>query len=344
MNIIFKILIAIVVFGTLVFIHEFGHFICAKLSGVKVNQFALGMGPALIKKQKGETLYALRLFPIGGFVSMEGEDEHSENSRAFCNKPVWKRMIIVIAGAVMNLIFGLILLTILTSQYERIPTTTIGAFKENAVSSSLLKKDDKIIRINGCRIFTYDDIVFEMIRDSDASMDITVLRDGQKITIDNVKFESEEYEDGTIGILIDFKVYGKDKNILTLPAHALSWTGSIIKQVYVGLLELISGKVSLNQLSGPVGVTSALGEASSMGFSTLLLVVAYITVNLGVVNLMPFPALDGGRFIFLIIEAIFRKPVNPKYEGYIHAGGLIALLILMVFITYNDIVRIFFKR
>ncbi len=129
MNIIFKILIAIVVFGTLVFIHEFGHFICAKLSGVKVNQFALGMGPALIKKQKGETLYALRLFPIGGFVSMEGEDEHSENSRAFCNKPVWKRMIIVIAGAVMNLIFGLILLTILTSQYERIPTTTIGAFK-----------------------------------------------------------------------------------------------------------------------------------------------------------------------------------------------------------------------
>ena len=335
------IVLTVLLFGVLIFIHEFGHFITAKLSGVKVNEFALGMGPVIWKTRKKDTQYALRLLPIGGFVSMEGEDEESEEEGSFSKARVWNKIWIVTAGALMNLLLGFLLLVIVVSQQNAIGTTTVARFEDGASSSQMLQVDDKILKINGSAIHIDYDIIYTMMRDSDGAVDMVVLRDGQKLELTDVPFSTEEMEDGTVTTTLDFKVYGKEKTVGGVLRQAFFYTGTVAKLVWTSLIDIVTGKFGINQLSGPVGVASAVGEASSMGLTSFLMLAAFITINLGVFNLLPIPALDGGRLLFLLIEAVRGKPVNPKYEGYVHALGFVLPLGLMIVVTFNDIVRLF---
>lgn len=342
MNIVFTIIIAVISFGVIIFIHELGHFITAKSIGVKVNEFAIGMGPAIFKIKKGETLYAIRILPIGGFVSMEGEDTESDDERAFNKKKPWQKIIVVVAGAVMNLILGFVLLFSLTVAKPLLPVNTIAKFGEGATSNLAggLMVNDTIKKINGNRIGMDNDIIFELLRDKDGIVDIEVERDGEILHLDKVHFNMQKAEDGETYISVDFKIYGEKKTFLSTIKYAANWSYSVSRMVVVSLFDLITGRFGFNQMSGPVGVTTTISEAASQGFDSYLLIIAFITINIGVFNLLPLPALDGGRLIFLIIELIRRKPINPKYEGYVHAVGLILLFILMVAVTFNDIIRI----
>ncbi|MCI5800597.1 MAG: site-2 protease family protein [Oscillospiraceae bacterium] len=341
MNIAITILLTVLMFGLLIFFHEFGHFITAKLSGVRVNEFALGMGPVIFRFGRGETQYAIRLFPIGGFVSMEGEDEESDAAGSFSTVSVWKKIWIVTAGAVMNLLLGFVVLIILTASQSAIGSTTVAVFDGQATSSSLLQVGDVIKKMNGVSTHIDNDIVFAMLRDSDGAIDMVVERDGIPVTLKAVPFRTETSEDGITTTVLDFKVLAREKNVGSVLHQSFFMTGSVARMVWSSLIDIITGKFGLNQLSGPVGVATAVGQASSLGFRSMLLLVAFITINLGVFNLLPLPALDGGRLLFLIIEAVRGKPVNPRYEGYVHAIGFLLLIGLMIFVTASDIVKLF---
>ncbi|HZJ75952.1 MAG TPA: M50 family metallopeptidase, partial [Clostridia bacterium] len=328
-------------------IHELGHFLFAKLFDVKVNEFALGMGPTIFKRQKGETKYALRLFPIGGFVSMEGEDTDSDDDRAFFRKPCWQRFIIVAAGAVLNLVLGVIVVAIVLSADNLIGTRTINGFFEDSVSNSYgLMEEDEILEINGTKIYSYRGIGFNLVRDNDSSVDFKVKRDGQIIDVNGVEFDTFEYE-GRDYIVWDFQLIGVEPSFLSVTKAAVLDSASIVQLVRLSLTDMISGKYGLKDISGPIGTISAIADTTAQAKTfkdkmiTALELLSYITINVGVFNLLPVPALDGGRLLFIVIEAIRRKPLNRKYEGYIHAAGLIALLLFMAVITVSDIVKKF---
>lgn len=337
-----QVIIAIIVFGVIIAIHEFGHFAVAKLCNIRVNEFAIGMGPALIKRRKGETLYAVRAIPIGGYVKMEGEDESSEDERAFNKKPVYQRILVVVAGAVMNLLLGFIIIFIATLMSKGISTTVIANFNENATShESGLQVDDKILKINGRRIFVDADIVFELLNDEDGITQMVVERSGEKVHLNDVKFDIEKNEDGTQSINFDFMVYGQQKSFANIVKFTANKTVSTARIIWITLKDLIKGKYGINDLSGPIGVVDAIGQASSMGLVELLALASFITINVGIFNLLPIPALDGGRIVFLIIEGIRRKPIKPEYEGYVHFIGLALLLLLMLVVSISDIVKLF---
>ncbi len=342
------IIIGILLFELIIFIHEFGHFITAKKSGVKVNEFALGMGPKILKFQKGETLYSLRLFPIGGFCAMEGEDEDSDDERAFVNKSVWKKMIIVVAGAVMNIFLGFVLMMIIQAQSPAFASTTIAEFTENSVSSQTLKVGDEIKSINNYGISTSMDLSFAFATAPSNKLQMTVVRNGETVYLDNVEFGTKD-SDGKKIIQLDFRVYPIENNFGTLLVQTFKATCSTVKMVWASLFGLITGQFGFNDVAGPIGMTSAISQATASGLESsfwdglnnLVYVMMIITVNLGVVNLLPLPALDGGRLVFLIIEAIRRKRISSEIEGRIHAVGLILLLAFMVIISVNDVIRLF---
>ncbi len=324
-------------FLLLIFIHEFGHFIAAKLVGVRVNEFAIGFGPKLIKWKKGETLYSINLVPFGGYCAMEGEDEKSEDSRAFCNKKAWQRGIVIVAGAVFNLLLGFIIIGVTLIPGERFTTTTVSQFTENAVSAEHgLKEGDRIIEVDGRRIFTTYDLSYTFTGVQDGALDMVVVRDGKKVELDDVKFATEEV-DGIDYVSVDFFVEGKDKTVLSFISETVKTTFSYVRVVWFSLLDLIAGKYGLSAVSGPVGVTAAIGSAVKQNILNLFPMLALITVNLGIFNLLPLPALDGGRLLFILIEIIFRKPVPEKYESLVHTIGFILLLALMVLIAAKDI-------
>ena len=340
-----KILLAILFFGVIVMIHEFGHFATAKLFKVKVNEFAIGMGPAIFKKKKGETLYALRLFPIGGFVSMEGEDEESEDERAFNRQKVWKRFIIVAAGATMNLILGLIIVAVMLANTEYIGTNTIHSFYENAVSQQNgLKVGDKFLKIDGHRLYSDMDLSFLLSRSEDGKYDILVERDGKKVELDNLQFETRKV-DGITVITYDFIIVGEEPNFGNVLKNTFTQSASIVRLVRLSLFDLVTGRYGISDLSGPVGtiniIVDATEDATTEGdWETVLMIMALITINIGVFNLLPLPALDGGRLMFMVIEMIRRKPIKPKYEGLVHGIGLALLLILMLVVTFSDIMKL----
>lgn len=336
---IWNILLALLVFGIIIMIHELGHFVTAKVFGVKVHEFSIGMGPALFRFQGPETAYALRLIPMGGFVEMEGEDEASDDPRAFSKQPAWKRIIIISAGAIMNLVLGLIVAALIVSMRGYVGTTQVARFEENALSSQALQVGDEILSINGSRVYIDNDIVYALVRDSDGTVDMMVRRSGEKLVL-SVPFSTQTLEDGSTGITLDFKVLGVGQTIGNTLRYSVGWTVSVAKQVWTALFDLLTGRQGFSQLSGPVGTTQAIGQASSMGMGSLLMIIGFITVNLGVFNLLPLPALDGGRLLFLFIELIRRKPVPAKYEGYVHAAGFVLLMLLMVMVTYQDIMRL----
>ncbi len=335
-------ILAILVFGALILIHEFGHFVAAKKFGVRVNEFAIGMGPTVWSAQRGETLYALHLFPVGGFVSMEGEeDQESPDGRAFCNKKPWQRLLIMAAGPAMNLLLGYLLILGLTAAGNGIATPVIHSFDEDAVTSQYLESGDRILSMDGHRIHTANDISFYLSREADGVMDLVVLRDGEQVELPDVHFKMENVQ-GVDIVTIDFIVVGEPKTLLNVPVYALDWTVSLTKQLWFSIWDLVfSDRYGIEQMSGPVGVAGAIGESAAMGLDQFTIMVAVISLNLGVFNLLPLPALDGGRIFFVLLEMIRRKRLDPNIEGYINMAGLLALMALMVFVTFHDIVKLF---
>ncbi len=341
---IWPVLVAILFFGLLIFFHELGHFLFAKLFKVQVNEFAMGMGPSIFKFKKGETQYALRLFPIGGYVSMEGEDEESDNERAFCKKPAWQRFIIVAAGGTINLIMGVIFVALMLCQSNLIGLPEIHSFEENAVTNQYFQAGDKIKKINGKNVYSEYDLSFLMARDKDGVIDFVIERDGEKVNLDGVEFQTYE-KDGQLTIVYDFIILGVKPEFMSVTKNAFLESVSIGRIVWISLMDLVTGQYGLSDLSGPIGTVSIIADATQSAaqetdFTGVLMLMAMIAINIGLFNLLPLPALDGGRLFFLAIEFVFRKKVPAKYEGWVHAVGLILLLGLMVVVSFSDIMRL----
>ena len=439
-------MIAVALFELIIFLHEGGHFITAKKSGIKVNEFALGMGPKIFSFTKGETTYSLRLFPIGGYCAMEGEDEDSDNPRAFNNAAIWKRMIVIIAGAVMNILFGLVLMLITLLPQESFASTTVSEFSVSSFTAVTgLKSGDKIVEINDYAVNTSTDFSFALytlpvtqvdgnelsvykedcafdlyvratelvdenttkeqneavikllgeaqIRLSDTKSNgeayavfgdyynriaetlgkkksdkiptieirdtrsrfrtnMKVIRDGEMIELKNVDLLTlkKSADDDTPQLQVDFYIEPMEKNFGTVIQQTFANTVSVVRMVWGSLIGLIKGQFSLNEMSGPVGIASTITQVAGESLKTngfgaavnsIVYIMMIITVNLGVVNMLPFPALDGGRFLMLLIEWIFRKPVPRRVEQIINTVGLILLLGLSAVIAVKDVWKLF---
>ncbi len=441
------IIIGVLLFELIILFHEGGHFITAKLSGVKVNEFALGMGPKILSFTKGETTYSLRLLPIGGYCAMEGEDEDSDNPRAFNNIKIYKRMIIVVAGAVMNIILGLILMIVLLLPNEYFASTTVDSFIPKSYSAnSGLMAGDKIVSVDGYKVRNSMDLSYALatikVQDVDGDSlqiykqdcaneladiyytqynkgnfdsftneqyeaiyndlcevtekvnisatkeealkaleagcqvmysyfpeeewslpdietketrprfrtDMVVERKGERVILEDVDFMTyTTADDSTPRMSIDFYSQVKEKNFLSLMSETGSQTVSVVRMVVDSLVGLIKGEFGFTDVSGPIGAATATVEVAQEGLKTgfgdavlnIVYVMMIITVNLGVVNMLPFPALDGGRFLFLLIEGIFRKPVPRKAEAVINAVGLGILLVFILIVSVKDVWMLF---
>ena len=345
---ILTVIAAIFGFGVIIMLHEAGHFFVAKKCGIRVLEFSIGMGPALISKKKGETKYSLRLFPIGGYCAMEGEDENSDDPRAFRKQAVWKRMLVTVAGAAMNLILGFLLIFMFTCIDSPLISTTLAEFrvseegKSISTSSEWLQKNDRFIEINGMKIFSWQDISYALQNDDCDTFKVTVEREGQCLTFDDVTFLNTE----TNGLL-DFYLARDEKTPLTILSHTCNYFVTTARLIWVSLGDLLSGKYGFHDLSGVVGIIDATTTVVNMSETfrekliTMLDILAFITINVGIFNLIPFPALDGGRLVFLIVEAIRRKPCPARVEGMIHFVGLAALMLLMIAVTFQDISKLF---
>lgn len=340
MNLVGTILLAVLIFGVIIMLHELGHFLVAKSVGVCVPEFSIGMGPELFHFTKGETQYTLRLLPIGGYVAMEGEDEDSDNDRAFCNKKPWQKMLVIVAGATMNLILGFLLMLGMVMARPVITSTQVSYFDPAAVSCEKLQLGDEILSINGSKVHTANDMIYAFVDVGKDPVQMKVLRDGKIVDLVDVPFAYEEVEGQTI-VKLDFKVQGLEKTPLLVLKETWYMTTGVVKQVWSSLGKIITLQFKLNQLSGPVGVTKMIGEvAATRDYTSVLMMAAFISINIGVFNLLPFPALDGGRLLFNLIEIVRGKPVPAKYEGYVHAAGMFLLMGLMIFVTFNDIIKL----
>ncbi|MCL2698253.1 MAG: site-2 protease family protein [Oscillospiraceae bacterium] len=351
-----SIVIAIIIFAVIILIHEIGHFSAAKLFKMRVYEFSFGMGPVLLRKRGKETSYCLKAIPFGGSVQL-GQDEEDEDSkkdpRAFKNKPVWQRAIVIMAGAIMNIVLGFVLCLIIVNMNKMVDTVEIRGFREGAASHHQLQRGDKITHINGMRIFTWADISYQfyntetkMSEEADmAVFDFRVIRNGEKINLNNVQFYAGDNGTGGKAIFLDFGVEWVDKSFFNVISRAARETITYSRLVLLTLFDMIRGTYGLNDIAGPVGVVSAIGEVSSEGFKvsimdgirTSLFMAALITVNVGIFNLLPIPALDGGRLVFFGIEAVRRKPIKAEIEGMVHFVGFTALMLFMLLITVLDI-------
>ncbi|HJC13566.1 RIP metalloprotease RseP [Agathobaculum sp.] len=339
-----QIILAILAFGMLVIVHEFGHFITAKRGGVQVNEFWIGMGPTLLKKEHNGTLYCLKLLPFGGACVMEGEDEDSESEHAFGKASLPRRMLIVAAGALMNFLVGfLIVLAVIQPNGPNggYIVSTIDSVDpaSTAAAAGGLQAGDEILEVDGYNILMRSDFEIALARGADTTYEVVVRRDGEKITLPAVVLEATiEGEDGRKMIGLTF---AEQPDSIGMHINmAVRTSVNYARMVWASLGMLVTGQVGVDQLSGPVGVAEVMATTASYSIAAFLQLVAFISINLGVMNLLPLPALDGGRLVFLILEGIRRKPVPAKYEGYIHAAGLMLLLALMVYVTGQDILRI----
>lgn len=344
MNFVLTAVAAIVIFAVMIFVHELGHFIAAKSLGVKVNEFALGMGPKLISKQRGETLYSIRLFPIGGFCSMEGEDEETKDERSFNNKKPWKRLIILVAGAFMNILLGFVLLVgIGASSNGYVEPVVREIVKDSGAMESGLLSGDKIIRANGRRVNIYEDLSWEVSNNTqdEAVLNLLVERDGERKNISITPKETE----GRLTYGMSFEV--SENSFFKTVKNATYRTVFYARVVIDSFISLIRGTVPLSQVSGPIGIVNEIGNAVETaqttgveGILSLLSLAVLLTINLGVFNLLPIPALDGGRILFVIIEMIRRKPIPVDKEAIVHFIGIVLLLGLSVLIAFKDIFTI----
>ena len=326
------IIFAILIFCFLIFVHDLGHFLTAKKFGVKIHEFSLGMGPAIFKKQKGEVLYSVRALPVGGYVKMEGEDGESDDERSFGKLPALKKIVVLFAGAFMNFVSGFLIFIIIYSFAGGVAVPQIGeVINGSPAQQAGIEVGDRILAINGSAVHIQSDVTFSLFLSGDKEVDVEVLRNGEKHTF----LIKPQLDEGRY--IIGF--YPKVEKITPLNViyNAFYNTFFVVRVVFESLKMMISGQVGLAEMSGPVGIVGEIGRAAKDGILQVLNFAALIAVNLGVMNLLPFPALDGGRILFAAIEGIRRKPINPKIEGYIHAAGLILLFALMIAITFSDI-------
>ena len=350
------ILLAILFFGIMIAIHEFGHFFTAKLLKVKVNEFSIGMGPQLWSKKKGETQYSFRAFPIGGFCAMEGEDEETGDPRAFSVQAWWKRAIILVAGSFMNLVLGFLIVVILYSGVREVRAPVISELMDGfpLEGESGLMEGDRILSIDGHAILMYSDVQTYLARNDGTGMDITVLRDGEKIRLKDFPLTRQEYEyEGQKAMMFGF-VFSQVEEIGLWGRIQLSaaQTVSFIRLVWMGLADLVTGQVAVSELSGVIGIVDAVGDVGAAsativdGIMNVLYFIAFISVNLAVMNMLPIPALDGGRIFFILINGIVflftRRNIPSKYEGYVHTACFILLIILMILVAFHDVWRIIF--
>ncbi len=348
------IILAILIFGVLIFVHELGHFLAAKLFGVRVNEFSMCMGPAIFKKTVGETTYSLRCIPIGGYCAMEGEDEDSADPRAFTSKPAWQRVIILVAGAAINFLVGLLVLFFLYLPSEGFVTTEVVDFMDGCTlnSEAGLQAGDRILSVDGERVYTSSDLTMLLQRGRDTSYDLVLRRDGKRVELENFRMEPQAFDvDGETKMMYGL-YFGTVENSLWQTLK-YSWNSALdfARIVRLGLVDLVTGAVGLKEMSGPVGIVAMISEtgnaaeSTSEGILDVLYLGAFLAVNLAFMNLLPIPALDGGRVVALVltglIEAVTRRKINPKYEGYVHAVGMILLLGLSAVLIFKDVFMLF---
>lgn len=350
-----SVLFAILLFSILIFVHELGHFAAAKLSGVQVNEFALFMGPAIWKKQVGETLYSIRTIPIGGYCAMEGEDQETDNPRSFQKAAWWKRLIILVAGAAMNFVMGVVLMILVYLPEAQIVVPVIDSFENYSTVNGEygLQTGDRILQVDGEKIYVQSDFSLILGMNPGDIHDLLVEREGKKVLLENFLMERHEVlrEDGTTQLL-----YGMNFTLqpMDLPGKiSYGWNQCLntVRMVRLSLQMLLTGKAGLNDLSGPIGIVqqmSVVAETSPTMLDAVLNMLyfgAFIAINLAVMNLLPIPALDGGRVVGLLIttavEGLTHKKINPRYEGYLHGAGMLLLLGLMAVIMFKDIFVLF---
>lgn len=329
---------ALLLFGVIVLIHEFGHFIFAKKNGITVHEFAIGMGPKLFSKEKNGTMYSIRILPIGGYVSMEGEDEDSNKPGSFGTKSILQRASVIFAGPFFNLVLAVIFL-IPVYIYMGSPTTTLEILDNTPASKANLQSGDIVKSVNGKEINSWNEFTKVISSSKGEELNIAVDRNNKTVKVNVVP---EKNEDGTYKIGVTYK---KDRNIINAIKQSFIQTGQMTMQMITFLKQMITGTVPggfTNSVAGPVGVISIVSGAAKTGIMNLLYLGSIISLNLGIINLVPFPALDGGRLLLLFIEWIRGgKKINPDKEAMINMIGFCALMAFMVFITYNDVTKLF---
>ena len=332
---------AILIFFVLVLVHELGHFITAKLCGVEVHEFGIGMGPVIFKKEYKGTVYSLRCIPIGGFCAMEGEDEESDSPGAFGNKKPWQRIIILVAGATMNLLLGLLLMGIVMfgskAQYVAVPVVD-KVIEQSAAEEAGLMQGDKITKINNTNIQTQAELKFELSRYKGGNIDVEYLRNGER---KKASILPKKGEDGVYYIGFEAKVEPLDFGGRLY--HTWHYSVFYGKVILCTLFDLVTGNIGMEAMSGPVGIVSEIGKSAKQGIDSLLSLAAIITINIGLFNLLPLPALDGGRIIFVLAELITRKKIPADKEGMVHFLGFMLLILLLIFATWQDILRLLGK-
>ena len=341
------ILIAILIFGFLIFIHELGHYIFARIFNVTVLEFSIGMGPKILSytSKKTNITYAISAIPIGGYVAMAGEDGESDDPNSFDKKPAWQRLIITVAGATINIVAGFILMIVYTLMVN-IGGTTIYDFRPvedtgyTVSTSDYLEAGDTIIAVNGKSVGIADELSYEIMRYGNEPVDLTVVRDGKQITLEDVIFPTLESQGQVFGVM-DFIIYATEKNFGSVLEYSMRKGVLMMRMCWESVYDLIVGRYTLEAVSGPIGISSAIGEAASVGIEPLIYLSALITINLGIMNLLPIPALDGGRTLTILIEMITRKRMPPKVENTINAVGLALLLGLSVLVMIKDVIGLF---
>ncbi|WP_251317168.1 M50 family metallopeptidase [Flintibacter muris] len=349
------IIIAVLIFGLLVATHELGHFAAAKALGVKVNEFSVGMGPALFKRQGEETLYSLRALPIGGFCAMEGEDDDSADPRSFGRASWWRKVIILCAGAFMNFVTGLIIIAILYAPAAGFRVEVYGGPIESYGTENCgLLAGDRFLSVDGHKVLVYGNARFYLDRAGE-TLDFVVERDGRRVVLENVHLPYQERvdENGNFTRLrgLSMAVTAEPTNFFGKLLYAWNTAIDFVRTVWISLGDLVTGAVGLRDLSGPVGIVDMMGEVGSQSPTlfdaawNLGYLAALIAVNLAVMNLLPLPALDGGRVFFLLLNGLFyglfRKKIDSRYEGYVHLVGLAALMCLMLMVTLSDVGKLF---
>ena len=350
-----SVLFAILLFSLLIFVHELGHFAAAKLSGVQVNEFALFMGPAIFKKQVGETLYTIRTIPIGGYCAMEGEDEDTDNPRSFQKAALWKRLVILVAGAAMNFVAGVLLLAIVYAPAQQFVEPVIDSFEEGCLLEGAhgFQAGDRILEIDGEKIYTSSDFSLLLTLNPGDVHDVRIERNGQPIMLEDFHLVKDEYPDGNGGTSLryGFNFSLVDATFTNKLDYVWKTALNTVRTVRLSLQMLLTGQAGFSDMGGPVMIVDQMAEvaqASPTMLDALLNMLyfgGFIAINLAVMNLLPIPALDGGRVVGILItaaiETVTRKKLDPKYEGYIHGAGMVLLLGLMALIMFKDIFVVF---
>lgn len=362
MTTVLTLVVSILVFGVVVLVHEWGHFMAARRSGVHVDEFSIGFGPAIWQRTRKGTVYSIRIFPLGGYNAMSGYSEDSDaetqapikrpkdapllpatmDGKTYPEATAAQRFFIIASGALMNFVLGFVLLVALVCTQDAITSKIIYGFTDGALCAQTgLQAEDEILSVNGHYCFTANDIIYELQRAANYTADFTVLRDGKVVQLDNVQFGTTTDENGKTSMVLEFSVYGIAKTPKTVVRAAFNDFMYYARVILRSFVDMAMGRVSLHDMSGPVGIVSAIGEAVQYGLGDVLSLAALITVNLGIFNLLPIPGLDGCKLLFIAIEGISGKAVPEKFQAVVNGAGIILLLLLMLLVTFQDITRIF---